>query len=67
MIDSEKFLYRIRGSTDPELECYFFMKHSRPDVANATGQLSKANDGANPAAFKELLPVIRHVLDTNEP
>ena len=34
------------------------VKHSRPDIANATRELSKANDGANPAAFWELLSVI---------
>ena len=28
-------------------------KHSRPDIANATRELSKANNCANPALFKE--------------
>ena len=40
----------------------FLVKHSRLDIANATRELSKANDGMNPASFKELLCVIKHVL-----
>ena len=42
----------------------FLMKHSRPDIANATRELSKENDGANPAAFNEMLHVIRYALGT---
>ena len=34
-----------------------------PNLANATRKLSKANDSANSAAYKELLCVIRYVLD----
>ena len=30
----------------------FLVKHLRPDIANITRELSKANDGANSAAFK---------------
>ena len=37
---------------------------SRPGIANKTRELSRANDGANYAAFKELLCVIKYVLDT---
>ena len=40
----------------------FLVKHSRPD-ANATRELSKANDGANSVAFKELLHVIEFILN----
>ena len=40
------------------------LKQSCLDLANATRELSKTNDGANPAAFKELLHVIKYVLDT---
>ena len=36
----------------------FLVKHSRPDIANATIELSKANDGVSFAAFKKLLHVI---------
>ena len=42
----------------------FLMKHSTPDIANATRELSKANDGANSAAY-ELLCMISYVLDMN--
>ena len=31
------------------------VKHSKQEIANATRELLKANNGANPAAFKELL------------
>ena len=34
------------------------------DLANATKELSKANEGANHAAYKELLCVIKYVIDT---
>ena len=33
------------------------------DLSNATMEMVKANDGANPAAYKELLLVIKYVLD----
>ena len=33
----------------------FLVKQSRSDIANATRELSIAVDGANPAAYKELL------------
>ena len=43
------------------------MKHSHPNLANITRELSKANDGANPVAYKELLCVIKYVIDTKNP
>ena len=42
----------------------FLMKHSRPNIAKVTRELSKVNDGANCAAFKGLLCMIRYVLYT---
>ena len=42
----------------------YMVKHLHPNLANVTRELSKANDDANPAAYKELLCVIRFVLDT---
>ena len=42
----------------------YLVKHSCPNLANVTIELSKANDGANPTVYKELLSVIRYVLDT---
>ena len=35
-----------------------------PNLANAIKELSKVNKCANPAAYKELLHIIRYVLDT---
>ena len=40
----------------------YLVKHSCPDLANATRELSKANNSANPAAYKELLHFIKYVL-----
>ena len=42
----------------------YLLKHSHPNLANATRESSKANDGANPVAYKELLHVIKYVIDT---
>ena len=40
------------------------IKHLCLDLANATRELSKANDGANPATYKKLLHVIKYAIDT---
>ena len=42
----------------------FLVKHTRPDIANASRELSKLLSGANEAAFKEMLRVAKYVLDT---
>ena len=42
----------------------YLIKYSRPDIANPVRELTKALDGANTAAFKELKRVIKFVLDT---
>ena len=42
----------------------YLVKHSYPNLANSTKELSKSNKRTNPAAYKELLHVIRYVLDT---
>ena len=44
----------------------YMVIHSCPNLANATKELSKANDGENTAAYNELLCVIKHVLDTKK-
>jgi hypothetical protein len=44
-------------------EC-FFDKHSRPDLANFVRELSEFMDGAGIAAYKEMLKVVKFVLDT---
>ena len=42
----------------------YLVKHLHPDLANMTRELSKANDGTNPGAYKELLHVNRYVINT---
>ena len=39
------------------------MKHLRSNIANITQELSKVTDAVNPAAFYELLCVLKYVLD----
>ena len=66
-VDSEKI------STEDQQEYWsgvgmlpYLVKHSCPNLANATREILKVNDGANPAAYKELLHVIRYDLDMNK-
>jgi hypothetical protein len=40
------------------------VKHSRPDFANCTRELSKLMDKPTPAVMKELRKVIKYVLET---
>ena len=40
------------------------MKHLHCELAIVTRELSKANDHANPAAYKEMLCVIKYAIDT---
>ena len=42
----------------------YLVKHSRPDIANATRELSKVMDKPTPAAMKELKRVMKYVIDT---
>jgi len=42
----------------------YLVKHTRPDIVNAVRELSKALDCPSPAAYKEMLRVIKFVLDT---
>ena len=44
----------------------FLVKYSRPDIANAVRELSKVNDGATKAHQKELLRLIKFVVDTKD-
>ena len=41
----------------------YLVKTLWPNLANIIMQLSKSNDGANPAMFKELLLVIKYILE----
>ena len=42
----------------------YVVKHLCPNIANKMRELSKANNGAKPMPYKELLHVIKYVLDT---
>jgi len=42
----------------------YLVKYSRPDIANAVRELTKCMDGATPAAYKEMLRLIKFVLCT---
>ena len=42
----------------------YLIKHSRPDLCNAVRELSKCLDGASQAAYKEMLRIIKYVLDS---
>ena len=42
----------------------YMVKHLCSNLINITKELSKAKNGANSAAYKELLHVIKYVLDT---
>jgi hypothetical protein len=42
----------------------FLIKHSRPDLCNTVRELSKCLDGASKAAYKEILRIIKYVMDT---
>jgi Reverse transcriptase (RNA-dependent DNA polymerase) len=44
----------------------FLIKYSRPDLANVVRELSKCMDGASHAAYKEMLRVMKFVLETKE-
>ncbi|KAL7572873.1 hypothetical protein ACA910_004527 [Epithemia clementina (nom. ined.)] len=44
----------------------YLTKHSRPDICNATRELSKAMDGAGERHMKELQKVIKFVLSTKD-
>jgi hypothetical protein len=43
----------------------YLVKHSRPDIANATRELSKLMDKPTPAAIKELHRTIKYVINTS--
>ena len=61
-VDKEKHA-RFRSGVGTLL---YLVKHTRPDIANSVRELSKAMDGPNPAAYKELLHTIKYVLDTKD-
>ena len=44
----------------------FLVKHTRPDIANCTRELSKVLDGATVSAYKEMTRIIKFVLDTSD-
>ena len=44
----------------------YFVKHSRPDLANVTRELSKVMDNPTPNAMKELKRAVKYVIDTKD-
>ena len=44
----------------------YLVKHSRPDIANPVRELSKVLDGASQESFKEMMRIIKYVLDTKD-
>ena len=44
----------------------YLVKYSRPDISNAVRELSKGMKLATPAAYKEMLRVIKYVTDTKD-
>ena len=42
----------------------YLLKHSHPDLSNAVQGLSKSMDGANMAQYKEMLHVLKFVVET---
>ena len=44
----------------------YLVKFSRPDIANSVRELSKSNDGATTAHYKNLLRTIKYVIDTKD-
>jgi hypothetical protein len=42
----------------------YLVKHSRPDIANATRELSKVLDGATEAHWKAMLRIVKYIFDT---
>ena len=44
----------------------YLVKYLHPDLANPSRTLSKASKDANPAAYKELLLVIKYALEYEE-
>ena len=62
VVDNEDHsLYRSRVGM-----LLYLVKHSRPNIANATRELSKLMDKPTPAAMKELKRVIKFVIDTKD-
>ena len=44
----------------------YLVKYSRPDIANMVRELTKCMDGATPAAYKEMLRLVKFVLWTQD-
>jgi len=57
----EQAMYRLGVGT-----LLYLVKHSRPDIANATRELSKTMDKASKAGLKELKRVLKFVMDTED-
>ena len=63
MVESKKIFIEDQDYQSGIGMLLYLVRHLCPDLANMTRKLSKANNGANPMAYKENLSVIRYVLD----
>ena len=55
-VESKKISIKDQGEHHSNVGMLLYLvKHLHPDITNLTRELLKANNGANPAAFKELL------------
>ena len=57
--DQDQFKYRSAVGM-----LLFLVKYSRPDISNSVRELSKVNDRANKAHYKQMLRAIKYVIDT---
>ena len=59
--DHDQNLYRSGVSM-----LLFLVKHTRPDLSNSTGELSKVMNKATEGHMKELCRVIKYAMDTKK-
>ena len=65
MNESEKIFAEHQKNCQLGMSMLFYLeKCSRMNIANATRELSKVNNGVNPAAFRKLLCVIKYALES---
>ena len=58
---SEKEKFKYRSAVGMML---FLIKYSRPDISNAVRELSKSNNKANYAHYKQMLRAVNYILKT---
>ena len=64
MVEHENFFAKGQQIYQSDIGMLLYLvKHLHPYLANMTRESSKANNGTYPTAYKELLQVIKYVLD----